>query len=356
LPEWRKDPVVDRWVVISTERNKRPSDFVCSEQDRKDSCPLCVGHEQETPPEIMSFRIDRTPKDAPGWWIRVVPNKFAAVKIEKKPEVFRRGIYEAMEGLGAHEVVIETPEHSDSLYTQSDRQIEEILWAWRERSLDLRKDKRLKYIQIFKNYGSTAGASLEHGHSQIIATPRVPLEIRAELEGFNRYAQATGRCVFCDMVAQERSGRERLVAEEKGFLALAPFASRFPFELWVVPAGHEFDFANIREIQLKELARVLRVCLRKLSLVLCDPPYNIVLHTSPVNDSDAGKYHWHLEILPRLTIIAGFELGTGYYINPTPPELAAQYLREAQAEPEKPAYREVVSVKTTRSPDNTVGS
>lgn len=342
MPEWRKDPVVDRWVVISSERNKRPSDFICGEQEMKANCPLCTGHEQETPPEIMSFRTDCTPRDAPGWWIRVVPNKFAAVKIEKKPETFHRGIYETMEGLGAHEVVIETPDHNDSLFTQSDAQIEEILWAWRERSLDLRKDKRLKYIQIFKNYGNTAGASLEHGHSQIIATPRVPLEIQAELEGFNKYAQATGRCVFCDMVTQELSVRERLVAEEKSFLALAPFASRFPFELWVVPTGHESDFASIQENQIREFARILKICMHKLSLTLCDPPYNIVLHTSPVNDVAADKYHWHLEILPRLTTIAGFELGTGYYINPTPPELAAQYLMEAPAETEKPAYREVV--------------
>lgn len=342
MPEWRKDPVVDRWVAIATERGKRPSDFKCAVHERNDTaCPLCVGREQHTPPEVMAYRRAGTPKDAPGWWVRVVPNKFPAVRVEANQGVFHRGVYEVMDGLGAHEVVVEVPEHVDNLDVQSEMQIEEILWAWRERSLDLRRDKRFKYIQIFKNFGSFAGASLEHAHSQIVATPMVPAEIRSELEGFHRYAQATGRCIFCDLVAQEAAERVRLVIQEKHFLALAPFASRFPFELWIVPTEHQDDFAHIRQEQVRELARVLRTCLRKLSLMLCDPPYNIVLHTSPVNEPGVEQYHWHMEILPRLTVIAGFELGTGYYINPTPPELAARYLRETEAQFTEPAYREV---------------
>ncbi|MGQ9823495.1 MAG: galactose-1-phosphate uridylyltransferase [Desulfotomaculales bacterium] len=340
MPEWRKDPVVDRWVAIATERGKRPSEFKCGFNERTETdCPLCTGYEERTPPEVLAFRRSGTPKDTPGWWIRVVPNKFPAVKIEEAQGIIRKGVYSVMGGLGAHEVVVEIPGHMGNLDTMSEKQVEEIIWAWRERSLDLRRDHRFKYIQIFKNYGSTAGASLEHAHSQIIATPMVPVEVKGELEGFQRYMQATGRCVFCDLLAQEAAERERLVIQEKHFFALTPFASRFPFELWVVPAEHQEDFAAVRAEQVRELARVLRTCLRKLSLMLCDPPYNLVLHSSPVNEPGDFTYHWHLEIIPRLTIIAGFELGTGYYINPTPPELAARYLRETEVDFAE--YREV---------------
>ncbi len=343
MPEWRKDPVVDRWVAIATERGKRPSDFKCVIHEKNDGrCPLCVGREKDTPPEVMAFRQAGSSKDTPGWWVRVVPNKFPAVRIEGSQGVANRGVYAVMDGLGAHEVVVEVPDHVDNLDMQSEKQVAEILWAWHERSLELRRDRRFKYIQVFKNYGSTAGASLEHAHSQIIATPMVPVEVKNELAGFSSYAQATGRCIFCDLIAQEIAERERVVIQGKNFLALAPFASRFPFEVWIVPAFHQHDFVLLNEEQVRELARILRACLRKLSVVLCDPPYNIVLHTSPVNDMETKQYHWHLEILPRLTIIAGFELGTGYYINPTPPELAARYLRETNVQNEELSHREVI--------------
>ena len=329
MPEWRKDPVVDRWVVIATERSKRPSDFKLAGVERKgEECSLCSGREHDTPPEVMAFRQMDTPSNAPGWWVRVVPNKFPAVRIEARPEIYRQGIYEAMEGLGAHEVVVEAPDHVDNLEDQSERQIEEILWAWRERLLDLRRNSRLKYIQVFKNFGQTAGASLEHAHSQIIAVPMVPADVRMEMEGTRRYQQATGRCVFCDILEQEQQEQQRIIVQGENFVALAPFASRFPFETWIIPRIHQYDFVHLNKEQASELAWVLRAILCKLAVLLQKPPYNIVLHTVPVNEPEAPYYHWRLEILPRLTIIAGFELGTGYYINPTPPELAARCLRE----------------------------
>lgn len=329
LPEWRKNPVIDRWVVIANNRARRPSDFKFPEQGQVvERCPLCSGQEEETPPEVMAFRSKDTPGNTPGWWVRVVPNKFPAVRTEATSEMHKHGMYEVMEGLGAHEVVVETPVHVNNLDVQSDWQIEEILWAWRERLLDLRRDSRLKYIQIFKNYGLTAGASLDHTHSQIIATPVVPAEVRMELEGAEKYKQATGGCVFCDMIEQERQEQTRIIIQEKNFFVLAPFASRFPFETWILPAVHQDDFAAVNKDQVSELARVLRTVIRKIAVMLKKPPYNMVLRTVPVNEPEAAYYHWRLEILPRLTTIAGFELGTGYYINPTPPELAARYLRE----------------------------
>jgi len=339
VPEWRKDPLVKRWVVIATERGKRPTDYRVPRDEKKGGrCPLCPGHEGDTPPEVLAFRHGGTAPDTPGWWIRVVPNKFPAVRPEAQAGVRRHGVYEVMDGLGAHEVVVESPGHIANLDAVDERQLEEVIWAWQHRSLELRRDPRLKYIQIFKNFGQTAGASLEHTHSQILAMPMVPVDVEEEMEGFKNYARSVGRCILCDVVAQEVSERQRVVLETGAFVSFAPYASRFPFETWIVPREHQDDFAMIREEQVRDLARVLRSTLLRLSRVLNNPPFNMVLHTAPVNEPDTAGYHWHLEIMPRLTIMAGFELGTGFYINPTPPELAAQVLREEEAYLPPPAY------------------
>ncbi|MCL6638165.1 MAG: galactose-1-phosphate uridylyltransferase [Firmicutes bacterium] len=331
MPEWRKDPIVDRWVIIATERAKRPFDYKEIVEERKmQECPLCEGNEGMTPPEIIAFREPGTERDKPGWWVRVVPNKFPALRIEGETSFCRSGIYETMNGVGAHEVIVESTDHEPGLDTQTAKQIEEVLWAWRERSLDLRRDTRLKYIQIFKNTGSTAGASLEHTHSQLIAMPLVPAEVREEIERVKEYARTRGSCAFCDMINQELKSQDRVVIDGTHFLSFCPYASRFPFETWIVPKEHQYDFVRIREEQVKELAQVLRSTLRKMTALVKGIPYNMVLHTSPVNMQEEREYHWHLEILPRLTIMAGFELSTGYYINPTPPEMAAQAMRETR--------------------------
>lgn len=332
MSEWRKDPIVDRWVVIATERSKRPSNYKEIKDVKGSSeCPLCEGHEKETPPEIIAYREQGTERDTPGWWMRVVPNKFPAVDIKGQPNLQERGVYQFMQGFGAHELIIESTKHEPGLDTQSVKQVEEVIWGWRDRSLDLRKDQRFKYIQIFKNTGSTAGASLEHTHSQLIATPQIPSELKEELNGINEYHNRFGRCALCDIIAQELRERERLVAENDHFVCFTPFASRFPFETWIVPTEHHSDFGQIRVQQVQGLASILRSVFRKMNVMIKNIPYNMVLHTSPVNvQADYGNYHWHLEILPRLTTMAGFELGTGYFINPTPPEIAAQALREIQ--------------------------
>ncbi|MDI6709720.1 MAG: galactose-1-phosphate uridylyltransferase [Bacillota bacterium] len=332
MPEWRKDPVVNRWVVIATERAKRPTDYRCTVDElNPQACPLCVGHEGQTPPEILAFREPGTAADREGWWVRVVPNKFPAVRADERLFSWWDGVYEAMNGVGAHEVIVETTEHVNSLATQSDKQVEEVVWAWRARLLDLRKDSRLKYILIFKNKGRVGGASLEHAHSQLIATPMVPVDIAQEVTGAEEYRRQKGTCVYCDVIAQETAQDQRVVIDGERFISLAPFASRFPFEMWILPKRHQPDFGQIVEEDVRDLARILRSSLGKLAATVCDPPYNILLHTAPVNVEDTGHYHWHLEILPRLTVMAGFELGTGYFINPTPPELAARALRDASA-------------------------
>lgn len=333
MPEWRKDPVTGDWVVIAAERGRRPLECRTGPEERRQrSCALCAGREGETPPEVLAFRYPGSGPDGPGWWVRVVPNKFPAVCAEGELECRACGPYEVMDGVGAHEVIVESTDHEEELAHQSQRQVEEVLWAWRARLLDLRRDPRLRYIQIFKNKGSVAGASLEHTHSQLIAIPFVPARIAREMEGARVRFQLFGTCVFCDVLEYELRERDRLVCVGDHVVAFAPFASRFPYEVWVVGREHRPDFADLGEPQIRDLARVLRRVLAGLVEVACDPPYNMVLHTAPVNAGDVSFYHWHLELLPRLTVIAGFELGTGYYINHTAPEVAARLLRERMAE------------------------
>ncbi len=329
MPEWRKDPIVNRWVIIATERGKRPNDYKeINDESSLQRCFFCEGNEEQTPPEIIAYREPGTAKDTPGWWVRAVPNKFPALNIHAGSSRMSRGIYQYMDGIGAHEVIIESSNHITGMNEQTIKQVEEIIWLWRDRSRDLRKDARLKYIQIFKNTGRVAGASLEHTHSQLIAVPFVPEDLRREIEGMKAYAGKHGSCVMCDMIEQEISEKERMIIEGAQFISFSPFASRFPFETWIVPREHQHDFALIREEQVVDLANVLRNTLGKLTSMIRNIPYNVVLHTAPVNQEEEGHFHWHLEIMPRLTIMAGFELGTGYFINPTPPEIAAQALRE----------------------------
>ncbi|MDD3652987.1 MAG: galactose-1-phosphate uridylyltransferase [Desulfotomaculaceae bacterium] len=348
MSEWRKDPIVDRWVIISTERGKRPNDYkeIWGQKNTLE-CPLCEGKEKLTPPEIIAYREPASQKDTPGWWVRVVPNKFPAVNIEGEPSLRQMGIYQVMNGVGAHELIIETTHHEPSLDAQTVKQVEEVIWIWRDRSMDLRKDSRMKYIQIFKNTGPVAGASLEHTHSQLIATPLVPVEVSQELEGVKAYHARHGTCVYCDMIRQEAAEKERVIIDSEHFFCFSPYASRFPFETWILPKEHQHDFGQIHEELVRDLAGVFRAILRKLAVLIKNMPYNVVLHTSPVNTQEEIHYHWHLEIMPRLTIMAGFELGTGYFINPTSPEIAAQAMREViefyslQEKPVKEVYQYV---------------
>ncbi|MFQ5803541.1 MAG: galactose-1-phosphate uridylyltransferase [Candidatus Methylomirabilales bacterium] len=330
MPELRKDPVTRCWVIISTERGKRPSDFGREPRPARPAfCPFCPGNEEKTPPEIMVYRNDGAAPNTPGWRVRVVTNKFPALVIEGDLERQGEGIYDKMSGVGAHEVIIETPEHDQTLPAMPEQKVGEVLWAYRDRILDLKQDPRFQYILVFKNHGEAAGASLEHPHSQLIATPIVPKQVQEEVDGVKQYYAEKGRCVYCDMVQQELVHGGRVVSANDHFVATAPFASRFPFETWIIPRTHEASFENIGEHEVVSLARILKETLQRIERLLSDPPYNFVLHNAPCREEKPVRYHWHLEITPRLTRLAGFEWGTGIYINPTPPEEAAQYLRDA---------------------------
>ncbi len=331
MPELRKDPVTGRWVIISTDRAKRPSDFVRESVQIKGKgfCPFCYGNELKTPPEILVYGRNGGGPNTPDWTVRVVPNKFPALGIEGGLNREGEGLYDRMNGIGAHEVIIETPDHHRTLATLPERAIEEALWAYRDRVLDLKNDKRFRYALIFKNHGDAAGASLEHPHSQLIALPIVPKRVREELEGATRYYQEKERCIFCDIIHQEKDSEVRVISENDLFISLAPYAPRFPFEFWLLPKQHGSAFENNQSSVYASLARMLKDNLTRLDLVLDHPAYNFMLHTSPIGEESNEHYHWHFEIIPKLTKVAGFEWGTGFYICPTPPEESARFLREA---------------------------
>jgi UDPglucose--hexose-1-phosphate uridylyltransferase len=329
MSELRKDPVVGRWVIISSDRGRRPSDFGPEPVVPKlKSCAFCAGHEDKTPPEIIAGRAPGSPSNTPGWSYRVVPNKFPALRIEDELEASAEGLYDRMEGIGAHEVVIETPDHKASLATLPLDAVADVLLAYRARVLDLKGDGRFQYILVFKNHGEAAGASLEHPHSQLIATPIIPIMVTEELTGSVEYYNRRERCVWCDIVRQERRDRRRLIQDRDGFVAVAPFAPRFPFETWILPDRHRSAFEESGVDDLRCLAGVLQDFLRRMNRVLNDPPFNFMLHTAPLHESALDHFHWHLEVIPKLTQVAGFEWGSGFFINPVPPEEAATALRE----------------------------
>jgi len=329
LPELRRDPITSRWVIVASGRAKRPSDFFREpvKPFSNGFCPFCYGAENKTPPEILAFRPQGEPNQ-PGWTLRVVPNKFPVLEIEGELNREGEGMFDRMNGIGAHEVIIETPEHKALFADLPEKQIEDVLWAFRNRALDLRQDHRLRYAVMFKNHGEAAGASLEHTHSQLIALPVIPKRVREELDGAKSYYDFKERCIFCDIVQQEQRAAVRLVTETDHFTVLCPYAARFPFETWILPKRHQAHFEDSDAATLQNLAWVLRNTLRKLDQALEHPAYNFIIHTAPLQEGQMPHYHWHIEIMPKLTRVAGFEWATGFHINPTPPEEAAKFLRE----------------------------
>jgi len=340
MSEIRKDYATNTWVVIATERGKRPSDLQdkapgnCVDRtasQKEENCPFCPGNEEKTPPEIGAFREPGSEENTPGWWVRTTANKFPALRIEGDVNYKVNHIFSRMNGIGAHEVVVEMPEHYECLATKTAADVEEVIQMYKDRYTDLTGDKRFRYILIFKNHGSRAGASLFHPHSQIIATPMIPRRIMDELESTKHYFHASGGyCLFTDIIKDELEAKERIIVDDEHFIALAPYASRFPFETWIIPKAEDPSFEDINEVEKKHLAKVLWTVLAKLYKLLGDPAYNYYIHTAPCDGKDYRFYHWHIEITPRLTHVAGFERGTGFYINPMPPEDAARYMRETE--------------------------
>lgn len=267
--------------------------------------------------------------DSPGWKVRVVPNKYPALVIEGDLNREGEGLYDKMNGIGAHEVIVESPCHEDALSELPVEHMALVFRAFQDRIRDLEHDKRFRYVLVFKNFGKAAGASLEHSHSQLVALPVLPRKIESELTGALTYYNYKERCVYCDIISQELKQDVRVVCKNKFFITITPFAPRTPFEMWVLPMHHSSAYHEQSEEELASLAEIFSESLCRLDACIPNVPYNFVLHTQPLRSQHMKHFHWHFEIVPKLTSIAGFEWGSGFYINPMPPEEAASYLRES---------------------------
>lgn len=332
MTELRKDPITGTWVILAEERGKRPAPPEKYESiiTKGGFCPFCEGNEKKTPPENFALRVKGSSPNSPGWRIRVVSNKYPALTTNGELNPRGEGIYDKMNGIGLHEVIIEAPIHATRITHLSWDYIPDILEVYKNRLFNASKDPRYRYGLIFKNTGISAGATIEHNHSQLIATPVIPITIAQEMAGAKKFFDYRGRCIYCDILYQELENKKRIIIDGKSFVALAPFASRFPFETWILPKKHCSHFTSIKEEELLEMAKVLYDVLKKLDISLEEPPYNYVIHTAPFSENEIAYYHWHLEILPRTARLAGFEFGTGFHINSVPPETAAEEMRSIE--------------------------
>lgn len=343
MPELRRDPVIGRWVIISTERSKRPDQFLSGVEKEEfapgEKCPFCEGNESMTPPEIAALRKHGSKPNTPGWDVRVIPYKFPLLIPEGDLNRHGHGMYDIMDAIGAHEIVVETPDHQCEGVPPAG-QLAKIFNVVIDRIADLEKDARIKYVLLIKNYGRAAGGGhIKHQRMQLVGTPVNLKRVKEELVGTKQYYDYKDRCIFCDIIKQEQAAQVRIILESKHFIAIMPFASRFPFETWILPKEHSCDFYKTPKDRVSDFADLVSQTFAGLRKVIGDFPHNVVLHSAPFR-RDLGKrrywetidkdYHWHFEILPILTRVAGFEWGSGFYINPLPPEDACKSVREAK--------------------------
>ncbi len=335
MSELRQDITTREWVIIATERARRPHEFTVAPakekptpEEHSETCPFCPGHEALAPDEVFALRKNGKEND-PFWQVRVIPNKFPALVPTGEVARLQEGPFRGVSGFGYHEVVIETPLHNRCLALMEVAEVENVLLTFRTRYLAMRADSKVQLIVIFRNHGRAAGTSLEHPHSQIVGVPIVPGGVRARIEVAQRYHDDNGVCVYCSMLEEELKAQKRIVLESNGFVAFQPYASKVPFETWIMPRAHTTSFGHLTEEECRAVAPALKTLLAKLYNGLQNPDFNLILHNSPVEEEDAPYYHWHIQILPRLTLQAGFELGSGIYINTALPEDTAQFLREA---------------------------
>ncbi len=335
MSQIRKDVFTGRWVIMAEAATVQPSDFHFKKFVREATfCPFCEGNEASTPPEVFAIRNPGSSPNGPGWSVRVVPNCEPRLRIEGKLAHHAEGLHDVMNGLGAHEIIAETPRHDRSFHELEVHEISNIIQACRARIVDLEGDKHIRYVLIFKNHGEEAGAhTISHSISQLMGLPVTPRSVKTKLIAARDYFALKERCIYCDVLAQEQKERKRLIAENEDFVAVAPFASRFPFEMAVFAKSHNSAFSRISSEQADSLARILRDILQKLDRALGGPPYNLSLQDRPFLRPRAGywgtiedDFHWHLEILPHIARITGFEWASGFFYNPVPPEVAARCL------------------------------
>jgi len=328
MSELRKDPIVDRWVIISDDTIRSP--YIPDETDAPANdiiCPFCAGNEHLCPPEILANRpYDSQPNDS-RWNLRVIPNRSPILVVEEDLKRLGEGIYDKITGIGANEVIIESPVHDIRQSQMEHVDIENLFWAYRDRIIDLKKDHRIRYVLIYKNHGALAGATLDHSYSLLTGVPIIPRGILDEIEGSRRHFEYKERCIYCDIIRQEIQLESRVVSETQYFIAIEPFAPRLPFETWILPKRHTSRYEEIEPMEVHEFASIFKKVMGRLDAGLNNPAYNYTIHTSPFDDGCEDFYHWHLEILPRIIHRTGLEWGADLYVNSTSPEDAAKFLR-----------------------------
>jgi len=319
VSELRRDPILRRWVTIAHQPAK----------DKKENCPFCSGNESYTPPEVFALREEGTSPNTPGWQVRVISNRYPLFRLEGGLGKRAEGMYDLMNSFGAHEIVIETPEHLQTWPQMDICQLRKIIKAYRHRCLDLRGNTRFRQIIISKHHGVPPSPSPYHQHSHVVAMPVIPLRIEEEIKGILEYYQRKDRCGYCDVISQELEDQKRVILETKEFLSFAPFASRYPYENWIIPKQHLSDFGLITDSQVTDLANVLKFIFTRIHKAFPDAIISMVLHSTPIQEYFQKEYHWHFELRPRQERPVGFEWGTGFFINFVSPEKAAATIREA---------------------------
>ncbi len=338
MSELRYDPTTREWVIIAPERAKRPQQAPKPRRadrlpDWDGSCPFCPGNESQTPPEV--FRLPLSDK-ASAWEVRVIPNRFAALMPDGSITRREDGrFFRKMDGIGAHEVIVESPSHNITMALMSYEQVQKILIAYQERYNALKKNRQFKFISIFKNHGQASGTSLVHPHSQLVATPIAAPYYHRRLNVAVDYYAVSGSCLYCELLAEELKKGERIVAQTREFVVFHPYASRTPWETWIIPKRHCASFGLFPNEHLTELARVLKDTLLCLYRGLDNPAFNYMVNTTITEDEENPYYHWHIRIVPRLNLIAGFEMGSGIYISTALPEETTRLMKQvAQSFPE----------------------
>ncbi len=327
MSELRQNLATKEWVIIATDRAKRPREFVdqlhrnCDEGPaRADNCPFCPGNEE------LDLEVMRLPV-SDSWQVRIVGNRYPALSPQGTLDRQYEGIVRRMAGVGYHELIIESPRHNTCAALQTPAEVALVFQAFIDRAWMVQDDSRIEYILFFKNHGRNAGASLLHPHAQMIALPMVPSDVRMRADEARHHFDETGECAFCQMIRQELSLGSRMIKETEHFVAFAPFASSAPFNVWVMPKDHVPSFHYMQDMEVQDLGGVIHDVLRRLYVGLNNPDYNYAIRTAPVRDLGAPYLHWYLTIVPRVAFAAGFEIGSGIFINPSLPDECAEFLR-----------------------------
>jgi UDPglucose--hexose-1-phosphate uridylyltransferase len=329
MSEIRLNPITREWVIIAGEKDKKPEDFIIVKENKRrpeflKTCPFCPGNETVTPKE--TFKIC----DEKGWKIRVVPNKFAVLSREGEKVRTDTGLHNNVNGVGTHEVIIETPVHNLTTATMPLEQLKEVIQTYRDRFLEVSRDRRVEHVILFKNSGLVSGTTIEHPHSQVVGIPVTPLHIRSRIENAMRFFDNTGECLMCRMIKDELNEGTRIVMDTKHFIAFVPYAALSPFHIWIFLKRHSGFFADIQSEEIWDLALNLKSIMARLYHGLNNPDFNYVVRFGSPCEANSEFIHWYLSIVPRVAMASGFELGSGMYINTLIPEKAAEYLRNVK--------------------------